>query len=91
MMTGKGDVSMNQKELSRWLQGVVIAAAVCCLLLAAVIVPAVGLRAAERYPRDAWIFWPCLVFFWVTELPVLWALGLAWGIFRRIGEDRSAP
>lgn len=80
---------MKQKELSIWLRVITAAAGVCCALLAFVIVPSVGCRAAERMPEFSGLFWPCLIFFWVSVVPVAWALVLAWRIFARIGRDRS--
>lgn len=80
---------MKQSELSKWLRLIVAAAAVCCVVLGAVLIPMLGRAQARDMPQFAWLFWPCLIFFWVTELIVLAALWQAWRIFTEIGRDNS--
>lgn len=80
---------MKQTELARWLKLIVITAAVCCAALGGVLVPYIGLEEARATPDLAWLFWPCLAFFWLTELVVLAALYQAWRIFTEIGRDNS--
>ena len=80
---------MKQAELSKWLKIIVLAAAVCCVVLGAVLVPMLGLEEVRATPELEYLFWPCLIFFWVTELIVIVALREAWLIFTEIGRDNS--
>lgn len=80
---------MKQAELSKWLKLIVLAAAVCCVVLGAVLIPMIGVEEVRAAPEFAYLFWPCLIFFWVTELVVFAALREAWMIFTEIGRDNS--
>lgn len=80
---------MKQSELSKWLRLIVVAAAACCVVLGAVLIPMLGRAEIKAMPELAWLFWPCLIFFWITELVVLAALWQAWRIFTEIGRDNS--
>ena len=80
---------MRQRELSIWLRCVVVLIGAAVLFLAAVFLPMVGQEAARGNPDYAHLYWPCLIFLWVTALPVLAALVLAWLIFASIGRDNS--
>ena len=80
---------MKQKELSIWLRVVVVLIGVAVLFLAAVFLPAIGREAAEMNAELAHLFWPCLIFLWLTMVPVLASLALAWLIFAEIGRDNS--
>ena len=80
---------MRQKELSIWLKAVVTIVFVCCAATAVFIMPAIGRAAAAREHAQAWLYRPCLIFFWISLVPVVWALMLAWGIAVDIGRDNS--
>lgn len=80
---------MKQAELSRWLKIIVIVAALSCLALCIFIVPQLGRAAVRHYPEYSGYYLPCLIFFWVSALPVFAALIKAWEIFREIGKDNS--
>lgn len=80
---------MKQAELSKWLKTIVIVAAVCCIALGAILIPVIGREEAAATPDLAYLFWPCLIFFWITEVIVLAALEQAWRIFSEIGRDNS--
>lgn len=80
---------MKQKELSLWLKTLIVVAFACCGAAAAWLVPCIGQEAVIKELGDAWLFWPCLVFFWLTLIPVIWCLVLAWRIASEIGRDNS--
>ena len=80
---------MKQSELSKWLKVIAAVAALCCVALGAYIMPLLGDDVVQQFPEYRNMYWPCLVFFWVTELPVLAALVCAWQIFTQIGRDNS--
>lgn len=80
---------MKQSELSKWLKIIVVVAAVCCIVLGAFLIPELGREEAVATPDLAYLFWPCLIFFWITDIIVLAALWQAWQIFTEIGRDNS--
>lgn len=80
---------MKQKELSLALKGIVILCLAVGILLCCVLVPELGLDAAASLPEYAWLFWPCLIFVFVTCVPVIIVLALVWQMAGRIGKDNS--
>lgn len=79
---------MKQKELSVCLRVIVPLAAVGVIVLAAVFIPQLGRTLARQNAEQAY-YVPCLVWVWVSVLPVLAALAVAWRIFADIGRDMS--
>ena len=80
---------MKQKELSVWLRAVLALVVIVVFFLAAVIVPELARETRLLNPEYAAYFWPCLIFVWVTTLPVLAVVVIAWRIFTDIGRDMS--
>lgn len=80
---------MKQKELSGWLKAIVILGAVCVLFLGSVIAPSYGLGFSAGNPGLAHMFWPCLIFIWISMVPVCVVLVLVWQIAGEIGRDNS--
>jgi Protein of unknown function (DUF3036). len=80
---------MKQKELSNWLRAIVIIIGLTVLFLSVVFVPNIGRAFVEEIPEMKNMFWPCLLYVWVTVIPVLIALVLGWFIFSEIGADNS--
>ncbi len=56
-----------------------------CLL----IVPALGKEAVLMNPELHYMFWPCLVFIWITAIPFYIALYKSWLICEEISKDNS--
>jgi len=80
---------LKQKELSTWLKAIVVLGTACVILLAGVIAPEYGREFAAGNPELAYMFWPCLVFIWISAVPVCAALVLVWQIAVEIGRDNS--
>lgn len=80
---------MKQKELSRWLRGIVIVGWFTCALLAWPIAPKLARDAAFDAPEMEGLIWPCLTFCWLGLVVVAVALWFAWQIFGEIGHDNS--
>lgn len=80
---------MKQKELSRWLRGVVIIGWLACALLAFPVAPKLAQDAAADIPELAYLAWPCLSLFWIGLAVVAVALWFGWRIFGEIGRDNS--
>lgn len=80
---------MKQKELSVYLRAIVILGAFCVLMLGGLIAPELGREFAQGNPEIAYMFWPCLIFIWITAVPVTVTLVLVWLIAVEIGRDNS--
>lgn len=80
---------MKQKELSGWLKAIVILGTLCALFLGIVIAPEYGYEFTEVCPELAYLLWPCLIFVWISIIPVAVALALVWQIALAIGRDNS--
>ncbi len=80
---------MKQLEMARWLKIIDALSLVCCVVLAFVVVPLMGYDLAARYPDVADMFWPCLVFVWLSAVPMIVICVVAWQIFVQIGRDES--
>ena len=51
--------------------------------------PAVGKAILERYPELGYLYTPCLVFVWVTAVPLLWSFIQSWLIVSEVGKDNT--
>ncbi len=85
----KAVLTVKQKELSIWLRVVLGVSAAFILFLSLLLMPKLGQHAVENYPELGYLYWPCLVFFWVTAALVLVFLALVWKIAVEIGRDNS--
>lgn len=80
---------MKQRELSNWIKGVAILGSACVLFAGWVVAPDFGHMLSEANPNYAGFYWPCVIFIWVTAVPVLAVAVLAWLIAADIGRDNS--
>jgi MFS family permease len=80
---------MKHIELVRWLRVVLIVAMFLGPVFGGFIIPALGREAVAQNPELAFLFWPCLIFFWITFVPYYLVLGVCWGIASEIAADRS--
>lgn len=80
---------MKQKELSSLLKAIDVLVLFCLLFLSFYVVPQLGQRAVAANPTLGYLYWPCLVFFWITVVPVFISVWYAWCIFTQIGRNNS--
>lgn len=80
---------MSQKSCARLLKAILLTAAVMAAVLFFVAAPFIAVGAANDYPEYHFALIPWLVFILASSVPIFIALGEAWGIFTRIGRDRS--
>ena len=80
---------MKQKELAKWLKGIVMIAAAVGLIFCFWIVPLLGKDAVSMYPELDYMFFPCLSFIWITAIPFYMALWESWNICGKISKDQS--
>jgi len=80
---------MKHTELVRWLRVVLIIAFFMGPVFGGIIIPALGREAVAQNPELGYLFWPCLIFFWITFVPYYMVLCACWGIASEIAADRS--
>ena len=80
---------MKQKELARWMKGIVVLGFLCVLFLDAIWVPELGRDLAWNTPNLKVMFWPCLIYFWISTIPVMVFMALVWQMATEIGRDNS--
>jgi len=80
---------MKQMELSKWLKWMVVIAAAVVLVLSFWVVPSLGKDAVCVNPELHYMFFPCLIFIWITAIPFYMALWKSWHICDRISKDQS--
>lgn len=80
---------MNQKSLSKWLKGIIIATAIVGAGLYLLFLPWVGRDlAADNPDKESW-FWPWLIFLLTTGIPCYIVLIKGWAVSTNIGKDKS--
>ncbi|MDD4760668.1 MAG: DUF2975 domain-containing protein [Bacteroidaceae bacterium] len=80
---------MERKELTKWLKIVIVFAALTGVLLCFIIAPFLGSETVFIYPELGYMYWPCLIFVWVTAVPFYVALYKGWLICEEISNDNS--
>ncbi len=80
---------MKHFEFVKWLKAMVIIAAIFGLTLFAFVVPLLADETLQTYPEAAGMYWPCLIFVWLSAIPFAAMLIEAWKIFKNIDKDRS--
>ena len=80
---------MKQKGLSVWLRAVLCFGGLFILFLALELIPRLGQHVVLENPNLAPAYLPCLIFFWVTTIPVYAFIALVWLIAVEIGRDNS--
>lgn len=80
---------MKRKELAKWLKMVIVFAALIGVFLCIVLAPALGHDAVSMNPELDYMFWPCLIFIWITAIPFYVALYKVWLICQEISKDNS--
>lgn len=80
---------MKQKELAKWLKLLIAFAALIGAFLCLIIVPALGHDAVLMYPELDYMYWPCLIFIWITAIPFYFALYKGLLICQEISADNS--
>lgn len=84
----RGDI-MKQTELVKWLKIIIVFAALLGLFLCFVLAPNIGKDTAAMYPEVDYMFWPCLIFIWITAIPFYIALYKGWLMCKEISKDNS--
>lgn len=89
MLNINGGIALKQKEFSVWIRAIIILGAICVVFLGVIVAPDIGTDLGFQNPGLSTFYWPCLVFIWITAIPVFIFLCLVWQIASEIGEDNS--
>lgn len=82
-------IGLKRLKFSRWLKGIIVFSAFLGGALCGFIVPELGREAVRMNPELSRLFWPCLIFIWITAVPFYLTLWKAWLICREIAKDNS--
>lgn len=80
---------MKQNELAKTLKMFLIITSVMLAVVAFFIVPSLGQELVERFPEFNRIYYPALVFIWITMIPFYGALFEGLKIAVEISKDNS--
>ena len=85
---------MSQKNLARWIQGILLGFGAfglffCIGVVYFGIIPIIGKDIVMRNPEFAYMFTPWMVFLLLTAVPCYIFLFFGWKISRNIMDDRS--
>lgn len=80
---------MKKFELTKWLKYIIIITSFIGFFFIFLIAPWIGKDFTTFEPSLAYLFWPCLIFIWVTAIPFYIALGISWFICNDVLRDSS--
>lgn len=59
---------MERNELTKWLKMIIAFTAIIGVFLCFIIAPFLGREAVSMYPELDYMYWPYLIFIWVTAV-----------------------
>lgn len=80
---------MKQAQLARWLKGMTIIVGIIGILFSLYILPTLGISLMRTYADLDYLFWPYLIWEWVTIVPCFAALICFWKVCHEISRDNS--
>lgn len=78
---------MEKKDTGKWLKVIIVMAGLISLVLVAVLAPILGKELIFAHPELKYLFWPSLIFIWLTAIPVFISLYLFYLISHEIIKD----
>lgn len=80
---------MKQNELAKSLKVFLSLTCIILAIVSLVVVPLIGRDIASDYPEFSYMFYPCLIFIWITMIPFYGSLFEGWKISNEINKDNS--
>lgn len=80
---------MSQKNLSKWLKGIIAGMAVCGAIIYMYLIPVWGRDLVEANPEFSNCYIPWLAVLLISAIPCYWGLYFGWKIAAEIGKDNS--
>ncbi len=78
---------MEKKDTGKWLKVIILMAGLISLVLAFVLAPLLGKELVVLNPELKYLFWPSLIFIWITAIPLFISLYLFYLISQEIMVD----
>lgn len=78
---------MEKKDTGKWLKVIILMAGLISLVLAFVLAPLLAKELIASNPQLKYLFWPSLIFIWVTAIPLFISLYLFYLISQEIMLD----
>lgn len=78
---------MEKKDTGRWLKVIIMMAWIISIILAAVLAPLLGKELVSTNPELEFLFWPSLIFIWITAIPLFVSLYMFYLISKEIIKD----
>lgn len=80
---------MSQKNLSKWLKGIIAGMVVCGAIIYLYLIPVWGRDLVEANPEFSNCYIPWLAVLLISAIPCYWGLYFGWKIAAEIGKDNS--
>ncbi len=80
---------MNRKDLSLFLRVLIVLAAFIGVVFLTVFLPLYGNDVRKVLSEVAYMYWPTLIFIWISAIPVYAALWMGWKVCGEIRRDNS--
>ena len=88
-MIRKGEETMKQVEISRWLKGITCTIGIMGVIFFFCIVPMLAGEMRQQYPEAAFLYWPGLAYSCVIAVGCYAVLFQFWKVCKEIGKDNS--
>lgn len=80
--------NLQKKDTGKWLKAIILMATVISIVLVAILAPFLGKEIISTNPELTFLFWPSLIFIWITALPLFISFYLFYLISQKIIDDK---
>lgn len=78
---------LKKKDTGKWLKVIIIMAGIISIILAALLAPLLGKELVSTNPQLEFLFWPSLIFIWISAIPLFISLYMFYLISQEIIND----
>ncbi len=79
---------LQKKDTGKWLKAIIMMATVISFVLVVILAPFLGKEIISTHSELNFLFWPSLIFIWITALPLFVSFYLFYLISQKIIEDK---
>lgn len=80
---------MKQKTVSMWMKGILLGLGLSGIVFYFFALPLIGHGATEMFPEYASVYWPWMIFIWLTGVPCFAFLPVGWSIASNIARGKA--
>lgn len=80
---------MKQKELAKWLKLIVIIIALVGIIVFSKLIPDMAYSIGATDPEYGFLYYPVLIYVWISAIPFYYALFLVWKMCDDIQDNQS--